>query len=81
MTMYTKIFAGAASVAALATAAPAAAQYYNYAPRYAQPYGNAYGYNVNMSTMAAQQCSAAVQSRLNTRVGAQPETPRSTHDE
>ena len=69
MTMFTKIFAGAASVAALATAAPAAAQYYNYAPGYAQPYGYAYGYNANMSNMAAQQCAAAVQSRLNTRVG------------
>jgi hypothetical protein len=69
MTIFTKIFAGAAGVAALATAAPAAAQYYHYAPRYAQPYGYAYGYNANVTNMAAQQCSAAVQSRLNTRVG------------
>jgi hypothetical protein len=73
MTMFTKIFAGAAGVAALATAAPAAAQYYSYAPRYASPYGapygNAYGYNANVTNMAAQQCAAAVQSRLNTRVG------------
>jgi hypothetical protein len=71
--MFTKIFAGAAGVAALATAAPAAAQYYSYAPRYASPYGapygNAYGYNANVTNMAAQQCAAAVQSRLNTRVG------------
>ena len=72
MTMFTKIFAGAAGVAALATAAPAAAQYYSYAPRYVPygaPYGNAYGYNANVTNMAAQQCAAAVQSRLNTRVG------------
>ena len=73
MTMLTKIFAGAAGVAALATAAPAAAQYYSYAPRYASPYGapygNAYGYNANMTNMAAQQCAAAVQSRLNRSVG------------
>jgi len=73
MTMFTKIFAGAAGVAALATAAPAAAQYYSYAPRYASaygaPYGNAYGYNANMTNMAAQQCAAAVQSRLNRSVG------------
>ena len=62
MTMYTKIFAGAAGVAALATAAPSAAQYYGYA----QPnYG--YGYNNNATNMAAQRCAAAVQSRLHTR--------------
>lgn len=61
MTVFTKIFAGAAGVAALATAAPAAAQYYS------QPYGNAYGYNNRAANMAAQRCSAAVQSRLHTR--------------
>ena len=73
MTMFTKIFASAAGIAALATAAPAAAQYYSYAPRYASPYGapygNAYGYNANVTNMAAQQCAAAVQSRLNRSVG------------
>lgn len=73
MTMFTKLLGGAAGVAALATAAPAAAQYYNnYAPRYAQPYGNAYGYgynNANVTNMAAQQCSAAVQNRLSQRTG------------
>ena len=69
MTMFIKILSGAAGVAALATAAPAAAQYYGYAPRYAQPYGYAYGYNANVTNMAAQQCAAAVQNRLNTRVG------------
>ena len=69
MTMFTKILGGAAGVAALATAAPAAAQYYS--PRYAQPYGNAYGYgyNANAANMAAQQCSAAVQNRLSQRTG------------
>ena len=67
MTMFTKIFAGAAGLAAVA-AAPAAAQY-GYSP-YA-PYGNAYGYygQNNMSQVAVQQCTAAVQSRLSSRVG------------
>ena len=71
MTMKT-IFAGAAGLVALATAAPAAAQY-GYA--YANPYGysntyayaNPYGYNVTAS--AAQRCSAAVQNRLVRRTG------------
>ena len=69
MTIFTKILGGAAGVAALATAVPAAAQYYS--PRYAQPYGNAYGYgyNANATNMAAQQCSAAVQNRLSQRTG------------
>jgi hypothetical protein len=83
MTLMTKMMAGAATVAALATAAPAAAQYHNYSPRYANPYGysqpygyaspygapygSAYGYNANMTNMAAQQCTAAVQSRLANR--------------
>jgi hypothetical protein len=54
----TKILAGTAGMAALATAAPAAAQYgYRY---------NSYGYGVN-SNVAAQQCSAAVQNRLYNR--------------
>ena len=62
MNMYTKILAGSAGLAALATAAPAAAQYYG------QPYGNAYGYyNNSAANMAAQRCTAAVQSRLHTR--------------
>ena len=85
MTIMTKMMAGAATVAALATATPAAAQYYGYSQRYANPYGysqryanpygysygapygNAYGYNANMTNMAAQQCTAAVQSRLANR--------------
>ena len=64
MTMLTKILAGGAGLAALATAAPAAAQYY------AQPYGyGGYntGYNSDLTNMAAQRCAAAVQSRLHTR--------------
>ena len=62
MTIMTKILAGTAGLAALATAAPVAAQYYGYSP-YAS------GYNANVTNMAAQRCAAAVQSRLNTRVG------------
>jgi hypothetical protein len=62
MRTITKIFAGTAGLAALATAAPAAAQYYGH-----QGYGYG-GYNANAATnMAVQQCSAAVQSRLNNR--------------
>lgn len=64
MTMMTKILGGAAGVAALAAATPAAAQYYQYGYN---PYGyaNPYAYNVNQ--MAAQRCTAAVQARLNNR--------------
>ena len=64
MITFTKILAGGAGLAALATAAPAAAQYY------AQPYGNADGYNHNVPNMPAQRCAAAVQSRLHTRTNA-----------
>ena len=64
MTMM-KILAGAAGLAAIAAAAPAAAQYgYGYANPYANPYGYAYGYNNNLTAMATQRCSAAVQNRL-----------------
>jgi hypothetical protein len=62
MTMM-KLFAGAAGLAAIAAAAPAAAQY-GYANPYANPYGYAYGYNSNLTAMATQRCSAAVQNRL-----------------
>jgi hypothetical protein len=69
MTMFTKLMAGAAGLAAFA-AAPAAAQYgynqYGYS-QYA-PYGNAYGHN-NLTQIAVNQCTAAVQSRLGNRVG------------
>lgn len=65
MTIYTKIIAGSAGLAAIAAVAPAAAQYgYAY-----PPYGNAYGYNNNVSDLAVRQCTAAVQSRLSTRSG------------
>lgn len=48
------------ATAALAAAAPATAQYYGYG------YNNSYGYGVNTS-MAASQCSSAVQNRLYNR--------------
>jgi hypothetical protein len=77
----TKLLIGGAGLAALATAAPSAAQYYGYqspsygySNRYAAPaYGYAapsYGYNYGMNTSAAaSQCTAAVQNRLYTRNG------------
>ena len=63
MTNMMKLLAGAAGVAALASAAPAAAQYY---PGYSQgaPYGYAYGYQANNTQALANACSAAVQQRL-----------------
>jgi hypothetical protein len=70
MRIMIKMLAGAAGLAAVATAAPAAAQYgYGYRT-YSQPYGynyNAYGaYGMN-GNVAAQQCTAAVQNRLYNR--------------
>lgn len=69
MTIMSKMLAGGLGLAALAAAAPAAAQYqYGYYP----PYGNAYGYYANnpqVTQMAVNQCSAAVQNRLQTRTG------------
>ena len=68
MRMMTKIFAGTAGFAALATAAPAAAQYYGYQGYgYAQPRAYGYGYSGASTNMAVQQCQAAVQSRLSVR--------------
>ena len=61
MTLMTKFLIGGAGLAALATAAPAAAQY--------APYGYANPYARNVTAMAAQQCSAAVQNRLSRRTG------------
>lgn len=78
MRAITKILAGGATLAALANAAPAAAQYY---PGYGYGYGNPYGGNVvgqvlnNVlgggygnyganSQVAVNQCAAAVQQRL-----------------
>ena len=68
MTM-TKLLAGAAGLAAIAVSAPAAAQYayanpYAYQNQYANPYARSYAYNNNMTAMATQRCSAAVQNRL-----------------
>ena len=69
MTMFGKLMTAGAGLAAIATAAPAAAQY-GY-PSYGAPYGNAYGYygQANVTQFAAQQCTAAVQHRLSTRQG------------
>ena len=79
MTMMTKILAGGAGLAALAAAAPSAAQYYPYSSPYgySNPYGYAsqysqnsqYGYSgYGMNTgAAASQCTAAVQNRLMNR--------------
>src|SRR5438045_9691771 len=51
-----KILIGGVGFAALASAAPSAAQYY--------PYGNAYGYSGMNTQAAVNSCSAAVQNRL-----------------
>ena len=59
-----KLMVGGAGFAALAAAAPAAAQYYPYQPGYS---GYGYNYNYNVTQAAAQRCSAAVQARLNNR--------------
>ena len=69
MRMLTKFLGGAAGFAALAAAAPSAAQYYGY--QYS-PYSynqRSYGYAPYAmdSSSAAQQCSAAVQNRLYNR--------------
>lgn len=71
MTMLTKILTAGAGVAAIAAAAPAAAQY-GY-PSYGAPYGNAYGYygNANLTQYAVNRCTAEVQARLQSRVGLQ----------
>ena len=66
MTSKIMIATGLAGLAAMTAATPAMAQY-------AQPYGyQNYGYN-NVTQLAAQRCSAAVQNRLsmNNRVGVQ----------
>jgi len=59
MTMMIKILAGGAGLAALAAAVPATAQY-------AYPHGG-YGYSSNVTNMAAERCTAAVQNRLSMR--------------
>lgn len=65
MRMMMKMLAGAAGLAAIATAAPATAQYYpyGYSPYGSSSYGR-YGVGANV---AEQQCTAAVQSRLANR--------------
>jgi len=76
MTMLKRILAGGAGLAALAAAAPAAAQYpYGHNPYAHNPYAyggysgySAYGMN---TSLAAQQCTAAVQARLQSRVSMQ----------
>jgi hypothetical protein len=69
MRMIKTMIAGGAGLAALAAAAPAAAQY-----GYANPYGRAqsygysqYGYGAANTSVATQQCTAAVQNRLYNR--------------
>lgn len=76
MTFTKKLIGLGAGVAAIASAAPAMAQYYGYSQpyRYAQQYGygqqygyaQPYGYAVDTNA-AASQCSAAVQDRLYNR--------------
>src|SRR5689334_22854423 len=64
----TKILAGAAGMAAMAAAAPAAAQYYPNG--YSNPYSYNNGYSAYGATnpsVAASQCTAAVQNRLYNR--------------
>ena len=66
---------GGAGLAALATAAPSAAQYYYGYNPYANrsysysPYGYNYGYGAMNTSTLANQCTAAVQNRLYTRNG------------
>jgi len=79
MLMMKKLLIGGAGLAALATAAPSAAQYYGYSP-YARTYSyntyqsnpyNSYGYGYSAmnTSVATSQCTAAVQNRLYTRNG------------
>nr|NUR36778.1 hypothetical protein [Sphingomonas sp.] len=83
MKAFTKVLAGGIAIAAVASAAPAAAQYYPYG--YSQPYGGnvvgqvlnqvlggGYGYNYgygNNGQQAVNQCAAAVQARLGGNYG------------
>lgn len=69
MRMMTKMLAGAAGLAAIAGAAPATAQYYPYNNYNYNNYNNGYGYNAYGAnpSVAASQCTAAVQNRLYNR--------------
>jgi hypothetical protein len=70
MTSLTKLLAGGAGLAALATAVPASAQNYPYANTYGYGYNYGYGAYGGMNTQAAaSQCTAAVQNRLYSRTG------------
>jgi hypothetical protein len=79
MTIKTLLIGGS-GLAALAAATPSTAQYYGYPYGYSQygyaqpygysrPYGYAYGYRSMNTSVAASQCTAAVQNRLYTRNG------------
>jgi hypothetical protein len=68
MRIFTKFLTGGVAIAAVAAAAPAVAQYYpGYGNGYDNPYAGTvggYGYGGN-SQLAVNQCSGAVQARLN----------------
>jgi len=64
MRSMTKILAGAAGMAAMTAAAPAAAQYYPYGY---SPYSRYSAYGSVNPSVAASQCTAAVQNRLYNR--------------
>jgi hypothetical protein len=67
MRMIKTMIASGAGLAALAGAAPAAAQY-GYANPYGySAYGSQYGYGAANTSVATQQCTAAVQNRLYNR--------------
>jgi hypothetical protein len=63
MTAIVKFLAGGVAAAALAGAAPAAAQYYPGTPGYGYPGGGYGGYGYNQQALVSQ-CTAAVQQRL-----------------
>ena len=71
MRMIKSMLGVGAGLAAIAAAAPATAQYYGYPSYsqygYAQPYGYAQSYGYANTSVATQQCTAAVQSRLYNR--------------
>lgn len=70
MKLMTRLMAGGVGLAAIAAAAPAAAQYYPYGysnPYAYSPYASPYGAYGTSTTYATQQCTAAVQSRLYNR--------------
>jgi len=71
MKLMTKLMAGSVGFAAIAAAAPAAAQYYPYGYSnpyaYTNPYTPAYGAYGQPTSVATNQCTAAVQSRLYNR--------------